>query len=190
MQVDGLNREQALSSWRIGMAGSRSRRSRRRHPVTLPAPCKSGTRPADRRHAGRRLSHPSWHRPARAAARHRVQRCGFIRAAVRPLAPAARLGRAAARCRDDSLAGVHRVGLPTAWVPASGRAAAARCWPAPRAVKLWPATSVPSVGEGIETVLAAASHTPPIPRPAAAAGVSGRSRPMRLADPGVRVSNA
>jgi len=33
-------------------------------------------------------------------------------------------------------------------------------WPTPRAIKLWPATTVVYLGEGIETVLAAATRLP------------------------------
>jgi DNA polymerase I-like protein with 3'-5' exonuclease and polymerase domains len=61
----------------------------------------------------------------------------------------------------DELAGIHRIAL-TPEVMAGGeveRRSLGR-WPKPRAIKLWPATTVLYVGEGIETVLAAATRIP------------------------------
>jgi DNA polymerase len=61
----------------------------------------------------------------------------------------------------DAPAGIHRIALPTAWAPGVKveRQLLGR-WPTPRAVKLWPATSSLVIGEGIETVLAAATRIP------------------------------
>jgi len=95
MQVDGLNREQALELLANWDGPVRSRRSRKTTPGHLPAPCKSGTRPGDRRHAGRRLSHPSWHRPARAGRRHR---CSVAVSSALPVSALAPVGPAWSRC--------------------------------------------------------------------------------------------
>jgi DNA polymerase I-like protein with 3'-5' exonuclease and polymerase domains len=62
---------------------------------------------------------------------------------------------------SDEPAGVHRIAL-TPEVLAGGeveRRSLGR-WPTPRAIKLWPATTVLYLGEGIETVLAAATRLP------------------------------
>jgi DNA polymerase I-like protein with 3'-5' exonuclease and polymerase domains len=62
---------------------------------------------------------------------------------------------------SDEPAGIHRIAL-TPEVMAGGeveRRSLGR-WPTPRAIKLWPATSVLYLGEGIETVLAAATRLP------------------------------
>jgi DNA polymerase len=64
----------------------------------------------------------------------------------------------------DTPAGIHRIALTSsvrAWRPGTPveRRMLGR-WPMPRAVKLWPATRSLVVGEGIETVLAAATRLP------------------------------
>jgi DNA polymerase I-like protein with 3'-5' exonuclease and polymerase domains len=62
---------------------------------------------------------------------------------------------------NDEQAGIHRFAL-TPEVMAGGeveRRSLLR-WPRPRAIKLWPATTVLYLGEGIETVLAAATRLP------------------------------
>jgi DNA polymerase I-like protein with 3'-5' exonuclease and polymerase domains len=62
---------------------------------------------------------------------------------------------------SDELAGIHRIAL-TPEVMSGGeveRRSLGR-WPRPRAIKLWPATTVLYLGEGIETVLAAATRLP------------------------------
>jgi DNA polymerase I-like protein with 3'-5' exonuclease and polymerase domains len=75
-------------------------------------------------------------------------------------------------------AGIHRIAL-TPEVMAGGeveRRSLGR-WPRPRAIKLWPATGVLYLGEGIETVLAAATRLPyrdgALMQPAWAAGSTG-----------------
>jgi hypothetical protein len=58
-------------------------------------------------------------------------------------------------------AGIHRIAL-TPEVMAGGeveRRSLGR-WPKPRAIKLWPAAAILYLGEGIETVLAAATRLP------------------------------
>jgi hypothetical protein len=79
---------------------------------------------------------------------------------------------------SDEPAGIHRIAL-TPEVLAGGeveRRSLGR-WPAPRAIKLWRATSILYLGEGIETVLAAATRLPycdgALMRPAWAAGSTG-----------------
>jgi hypothetical protein len=59
----------------------------------------------------------------------------------------------------EAPAGIHRIAL-TPEVLAGGKVERRMLgrWPAPRAIKLWPAESSLVIGEGIETVLAAASH--------------------------------
>ena len=60
----------------------------------------------------------------------------------------------------DAFAGIHRIALtPSAFRPKGPvhRRMLGR-WPRPRAVKLWPASTTLVVGEGIETVLAAATR--------------------------------
>jgi DNA polymerase I-like protein with 3'-5' exonuclease and polymerase domains len=62
---------------------------------------------------------------------------------------------------SDVPAGIHRIAL-TPEVMAGGeveRRSLGR-WPTPRAIKLWPAATVLYLGEGIETVLAAATRLP------------------------------
>jgi hypothetical protein len=62
---------------------------------------------------------------------------------------------------SDEPAGIHRIAL-TPEVLAGGeveRRSLGR-WPRPRAVKLWPAATILYLGEGIETVLAAATRLP------------------------------
>jgi DNA polymerase I-like protein with 3'-5' exonuclease and polymerase domains len=90
---------------------------------------------------------------------------------------------------NDEPAGIHRIAL-TPEVMAGGeveRRSLGR-WPRPRAVKLWPATSILYLGEGIETVLAAATRLPyrdgTLMRPAWAAGSTGgiRKFPVLSAD--------
>jgi hypothetical protein len=74
----------------------------------------------------------------------------------------------------DEPAGIHRIAL-TADARKIDRRMLGR-WLAPRAIKLWQASSVLFIGEGIETVLAAATRLEyrgqPM-RPAWAAGTSG-----------------
>jgi CHC2 zinc finger/DNA polymerase family A/Toprim domain len=79
---------------------------------------------------------------------------------------------------SDEPAGIHRIAL-TPEVMAGGeveRRSLGR-WPRPRAIKLWPATTVLYLGEGIETVLAAATRLPysdgTVMRPAWAAVSTG-----------------
>ena len=81
----------------------------------------------------------------------------------------------------DAFAGIHRIAL-TDDVLFAGGAVQRRTlghWPAPRAIKVWPATDQLFLGEGIETVLAAATrlshHDKPM-RPAWAAGNAGNLR--------------
>ena len=59
----------------------------------------------------------------------------------------------------DAPAGIHRIAL-TPEVLAGGKVERRMLgrWPAARAIKLWPAENSLVIGEGIETVLAAASH--------------------------------
>jgi hypothetical protein len=56
----------------------------------------------------------------------------------------------------DEPAGIHRIAL-TPEAQKIGRRMLGR-WPAPRAIKLWPATDRLFLGEGVETVLAAATR--------------------------------
>jgi hypothetical protein len=63
---------------------------------------------------------------------------------------------------NDAFAGIHRIGL-TAGAKKIERRTLGR-WPNARAIKLWPATNKLSIGEGVETVLAAircGAITPP-----------------------------
>jgi hypothetical protein len=62
---------------------------------------------------------------------------------------------------SDEPAGIHRIAL-TPEVMAGGKVERRSLgrWPAPRAIKLWPATTILYLGEGIETVLAAATRLP------------------------------
>ena len=76
----------------------------------------------------------------------------------------------------DAPAGIHRIAL-TPEVLAGGKVERRMLgrWPAARAIKLWPAESSLVIGEGIETVLAAASrlqHRGALLRPAWAIGSS------------------
>ena len=77
----------------------------------------------------------------------------------------------------DAPAGIHRIAL-TSEVFAGGKVERRSLgqWPTPRAIKLWPAADRLFLGEGIETVLAAATrlqHRGTPMRPAWAAGSSG-----------------
>lgn len=60
--------------------------------------------------------------------------------------------------QSDDPAGIHRVAL-TSEAQKIDRRMLGR-WPTPRAIKLWPAESSLVIGEGIETVLAAATRLP------------------------------
>jgi hypothetical protein len=62
---------------------------------------------------------------------------------------------------SDQPAGIHRIAL-TPEVMAGGKVERRSLghWPRPRAIKLWPATTILYLGEGIETVLAAATRLP------------------------------
>jgi DNA polymerase I-like protein with 3'-5' exonuclease and polymerase domains len=79
---------------------------------------------------------------------------------------------------SDAPAGIHRIAL-TPEVMAGGKVERRSLgrWPRPRAIKLWPASTVLYLGEGIETVLAAATRLPYrdgiLMRPAWAAGSTG-----------------
>ena len=77
----------------------------------------------------------------------------------------------------DTPAGIHRIAL-TPEILAGGKVERRMlgCWPTPRAIKLWPATTQLFLGEGIETVLAAATrlqHRGAPMQPAWAAGTGG-----------------
>jgi DNA polymerase family A/CHC2 zinc finger/Toprim domain len=63
---------------------------------------------------------------------------------------------------SDEPAGIHRIALTPEVMTAGGKVERRSLgrWPRPRAVKLWPATTILYVGEGIETVLAAATRLP------------------------------
>jgi hypothetical protein len=72
----------------------------------------------------------------------------------------------------DEFAGIHRIALmPDVFTGAKVQRRTLGSWPMPRAIKLWPAGEHLFVGEGIETVLAAATRFGM--RPAWAAGSSG-----------------
>jgi hypothetical protein len=77
----------------------------------------------------------------------------------------------------DSFAGIHRIALtPDVFAGGKVQRLTLGSWPKPRAFKLWPAKNQLFLGEGIETVLAAATrlHYRGAPmRPAWAAGSSG-----------------
>jgi DNA polymerase len=77
----------------------------------------------------------------------------------------------------DEFAGIHRIALtPDVFAGGKVQRLTLGSWPTPRAFKLWPATDQLFLGEGIETVLAAATrlHYRGAPmRPAWAAGSSG-----------------
>ena len=79
--------------------------------------------------------------------------------------------------KTDAPAGIHRIAL-TSDVFAGGKVQRKMLgpWPTPRAIKLWPATDRLFLGEGIETVLAAATRVQyrgTLMRPAWAAGSAG-----------------
>ena len=74
-------------------------------------------------------------------------------------------------------AGIHRIALtPETMAGDKVERRMLGCWPTPRAIKLWPAESSLVIGEGIETILAAATritHRDAPLRPAWATGSSG-----------------
>ncbi len=98
-----------------------------------------------------------------------------------PFGPGVRLPCLIALYRDvetDAPAGIHRIALTEDVLFTGGKVKRLTLgsWPNPRAIKLWPATDHLFLGEGIETVLAAATrlHYRGAPmRPAWAAGSSG-----------------
>jgi hypothetical protein len=97
-----------------------------------------------------------------------------------PFGPGARVPCLLALYRDaltDELAGIHRIALkPEVFAGGKVDRKALGSWPTPRAIKLWPAADQLFLGEGIETVLAAATqlqHDGNPMRPAWAAGSSG-----------------
>jgi DNA polymerase len=72
----------------------------------------------------------------------------------------------------DEFAGIHRIALtPDVFTGAKVQRRTLGSWPMPRAIKLWPLGDHLFLGEGIETVLAAATRL--MMRPAWAAGSSG-----------------
>jgi hypothetical protein len=77
----------------------------------------------------------------------------------------------------DAPAGIHRIALtPEVFAGGDVKRLTLGTWPTPRAIKLWPAADQLFLGEGIETVLAAATrlqHRGGPMRPAWAAGSSG-----------------
>jgi Toprim domain len=77
----------------------------------------------------------------------------------------------------DEFAGIHRIALtPEIFAGGKVQRRTLGSWPAPRAIKLWPATDRLYLGEGIETVLAAATrlqHRGAPMHPAWAAGSNG-----------------
>jgi hypothetical protein len=82
--------------------------------------------------------------------------------------------------KTDKFAGIHRIALtPDVFAGGKVQRLTLGSWPTPRAFKLWPATDQLFLGEGIETVLAAATRLryrgAPM-RPAWAAGSSGNIR--------------
>ena len=100
-----------------------------------------------------------------------------------PFGPGVRLPCLIALYRDvvsDAPAGIHRIALtPDVFAGGKVQRLTLGSWPTPRAFKLWPATDQLFLGEGIETVLAAATrlHYRGAPmRPAWAAGSSGNIR--------------
>jgi hypothetical protein len=79
--------------------------------------------------------------------------------------------------KTDTPAGIHRIALTEGVLFAGDKVQRLTLgsWPRPRAIKLWPATDQLFLGEGIETVLAAAtrlSYRDAPMRPAWAAGSS------------------
>lgn len=96
-----------------------------------------------------------------------------------PFGPGVRLPCLVAIYRDvetDEPAGIHRIALtPDVFVGGKVQRKTLGSWHAPRAIKLWPATDRLFFGEGIKTVLAAATrlkHKGAPMRPAWAAGSS------------------
>jgi hypothetical protein len=77
----------------------------------------------------------------------------------------------------DEFAGIHRIALtPDIFAGGKVQRRTLGSWPASRAIKLWPATDRLYLGEGIETVLAAATrlqHRGAPMRPGWAAGSKG-----------------
>jgi hypothetical protein len=62
---------------------------------------------------------------------------------------------------SDAPVGIHRIALaPEVFTGGEVKRRSLGRWPRPRAIKLWPATNVLYLGEGIETVLAAATRLP------------------------------
>jgi putative DNA primase/helicase len=97
-----------------------------------------------------------------------------------PFGPGVRLPCLIALYRDvvsDAPAGIHRIALtPDVFAGGKVQRKTLGSWLTPRAIKLWPASEQLFLGEGIETVLAAATrlHYRGAPmRPAWAAGSSG-----------------
>jgi hypothetical protein len=68
--------------------------------------------------------------------------------------------RALPRRRDRRAGRIHRIALTDDVLLAGGKVQRKTlgCWPTPRAIKIWPATDRLFLGEGIETVLAAATR--------------------------------
>jgi hypothetical protein len=96
-----------------------------------------------------------------------------------PFGPGVRVPCLIALYRDvetDAPAGIHRIALtPEVFAGGKVQRRSLGCWPTPRAIKLWPAADQLFLGEGIETVLAAATrleHRDAPMRPAWAAGSS------------------
>jgi DNA polymerase len=76
---------------------------------------------------------------------------------------------------SDEFAGIHRIALtPEVFTGAKVQRRTLGSWPAPRAIKLWPAGEQLFLGEGMETVLAAATRLGM--RPAWAAGSSSNMK--------------
>jgi DNA polymerase I-like protein with 3'-5' exonuclease and polymerase domains len=62
---------------------------------------------------------------------------------------------------SDEFAGIHRIALtPEVFTGAAVERRSLGCWPRSRVIKLWPAAAILYLGEGIETVLAAATRLP------------------------------
>jgi len=97
-----------------------------------------------------------------------------------PFGPGMRVPCLLALYRDvltDEPAGIHRIALtPEVFAGGKVERRSLGSWPAPRAIKFWPAADQLFLGEGIETVLAAATclrHNGAAMQPAWAAGSSG-----------------
>jgi hypothetical protein len=109
-----------------------------------------------------------------------------------PFGPSAEVPALLGLYRDvasDAPAGIHRIGLtPDVFAGGKVRRRMLGHWPAPRAIKLWPAGERLFVGEGLETVTAAATrltyHGEPM-QPAWAVGSSGALRRFPIV-PGVQ----